>query len=174
MVNKNIKIGISILIFLMMAIITMAIVDVAGIVKTNRLPGYNAMFGNFVAGSSDRNIKADTVGEIINVSFYLPVDSFVFVSSSGGLAFNCGESACQNAVAHLWITIDDQGRADWDDNKYPDSEGSGWAGYSISKMYKLKKGYHTASLYGNSDNEFWSNANIVAIATQKGSFSSFP
>ncbi len=165
-INK--KIVLTIIALILTSIVAMA---ATGVVKLSKSPGFSATFGNFVEGGADKVINSgEGSGQIINVSFYLPVDSYVYVSSSGGIEFLCGTGACAG-TGRIWISMDGTGRADWDYNKFSSNDEPGWAGFSTSTMYKLKKGYHTAYVNGESDKKFWGNANIVVIATQKGTFS---
>lgn len=160
--NKTKTIGIAIGILIVFSIVTAAATGYANIVKTTKSPGYSAMFGNFAEIGADWN--PGNPAQIVNVSFYLPVNAYVYVTSSGETSFICGTSGCPG-TAQMWIAIDDKDkRADWDTYKFQDS-------FSISSMYKLKKGYHTAYLMGQprDDANFgYTSANIVAIATQKG------
>jgi hypothetical protein len=147
--------------------------------KASHSPGYSAMFGNFVEIGADWDPGPGNA-EIAHVSFHLPVDAYVYVSSSGEVTFVSKEVSSSGAVnlvragpsssasANLWIAMDDKSRvADWDTTRrFHDS------GFSVSSMYKLKKGPHTAYLMGcpcgSSYNLGYMDASIVVIATQNG------
>ena len=166
--NKNIRnIGIAIGILVLLSIVAMAAIDYTGVVRTTRAPGYSATFGNFVElGVDDVEWMPYEQPEIVNVSFYLPVDAYIHVSSFGDLT--CVSATCsESTTANLWITMDRKDvKADWD-GYHIFHKGS----FSLSSMYKLKKGYHTAYVLINDGDNLdlnYMSANIVVTATQKG------
>ncbi len=125
------------------------------------------MFGNFAERGADWN--PGNPAEIVKVSFFLPVDAYVFLMGSGEVTFVRG-TAGSPGVAEFWIAVDNKGRrADWDMYKF--HEGS----FAVSCMYKLKKGPHTAYLLGQPHNGGYNfgymSANLTAIATQEGGWS---
>lgn len=122
--------------------------------------GWSAMFGNFVEYV---NIDSDDYyGEVLNVSFYLPVDSYLYVSSSGVLFTNLPLD--YRPMINVWV--DSITTPDWGSHRFSDG-----SSFSISDIFKLKKGYHTAYLILQKPSIGYvdlSGTNIVVMATQKG------
>lgn len=163
--KKIVNVGVAIGILVIASIVAMAASNYPGIVKTSKSPEYGAMFGNFVEIGADWNPSYPA--EIANVSFYLPVDAYVYVSSFGDMSLVCGDVQCpESERARMWTVVDNKDkRADWDYYKF--DQGA----FSLSSFHKLKKGYHTAYLMGEPVNNAklgYMSANIVAIATKKG------
>ncbi len=139
-----------------------------GVPKTAPSSGYAAMFGNFVERGADWNPR--NPAEIVGVSFSLPVDAYVSITGSGEVTF-VRDMKNSPGLAQFWIVVDDKGRrADWDTYKF--HEGA----FSVSSMYKLKKGRHTAFLLGSPQadnyNFGYMSAHITAMATQEGELKS--
>jgi len=136
----------------------------AGAVTPVHSPGYAAMFGRFAEIGADWNPPRPA--EIVRVSFDLPVDAYVYCACSGEVTFVHEGAGCPG-LAQFWIAVDEKGRrADWDTHRF--HEGS----FSVSSMYKLKAGHHTAYLmgrpHGDAYNFGYMSAHIIAIATQEG------
>ena len=152
------------IIFIAASALAIAVAGGAGVAKTTSSSGYAAVFGNFAERGADWNPR--TPAEIVSVSFSLPVDAYVYITSSGQVTF-VRDKVASPGMAQFWIAMDDKGRrADWDTYRF--HEGA----FSLSSMYKLKQGRHTASLMGSPHagnyNFGYMDAHIIAIATQEG------
>jgi len=122
------------------------------------------MFSNFAEIGADWS--PPNPAEVVKVRFHLPVDAYVYISSSGEVTFSSNSMSC-SGIAAFWIAVDDKTRmADWDNYKFREG------GFSVSTFYRLKKGPHTAYLVGrpcDASYKFgYMSANIVVIATQQG------
>jgi len=147
------------------SVVAFAAARCTGPKNDTRVPDYNAMFSNFAEIGADWNPTYPA--EIVKVSFHLPVDAYVYISTSGEVTFSSGSTSC-SGLATLWIRVDEKtGRADWDTYRFHEG------GFSVSSFYRLKKGDHTAYLlgrpYATSYKLAYMSANIVVIATQQGS-----
>jgi hypothetical protein len=145
------------------ALVAIAYMLYAGRATSSMSSPYSAMFGNFVEIGADWN-PGPGKAEITNVSFTLPVDAYVYVASSGEVTFASGGKSSSGS-ASVWIAVDEKSRtADWDTYRFHEG------GFSVSSIYKLKKGSHTAYVMGlPRENSFgYLSANIVVIAAENG------
>jgi hypothetical protein len=147
------------------SVVALAAAGCTGPKNDAKAPDYHAMFSNFAEIGADWNPAYPA--EIVKVSFHLPVDAYVYISSSGEVTFSSGGKSCPG-LATLWIVVDDKTRvADWDTYRFREG------GFSVSSAYRLRKGDHTAYLLGRPHETSYKlaymSANIVAIATQQGS-----
>jgi len=144
--------------------LAIAVAVYAGSATGSRSPGYSAMFGRFAEIGADWNPPRPA--EVASVSFDLPVDAYVYCACSGEVTFVQG-GRISAGLAQFWIAVDEKTRrADWDTYRFHEG------GFSVSSMYKLKAGHHTAYLKGQCQGEGYNfgymSAHIVVIATQEG------
>ncbi len=121
---------------------------------------YSAIFGTI--DRDGKEFAKGSFGEISNVSFNLPVDANVYVTSSGLMS---GEKATNT---NLYFRIDGWA-GDWEFNWFHRTPG--YSPFEISQLYpKMKAGKHTISVWSNNFEEDTTIYNLIitVIVNQNG------
>jgi hypothetical protein len=128
-------------------------------ISSTKVP-YSAIFGTI--DRDGKKFPSGSYGEISNVSFKLPVDANVYVTSSGLMH---GENATDT---NLYFKIDGWA-PDWEFNWFHRSPY--YSPFEISQLYpKMKAGKHTISVWSDNfdeDTTFY-NLIITVIVNQNG------
>ncbi len=128
-------------------------------ISSTKVP-YSAIFGTI--DRDGKEFAKGSFGEISNVSFNLPVDANVYVTSSGLMH---GEKSTDT---NLYFKIDGWA-GDWESNPFHRSPY--FTPFEISQLYpKMKAGKHTISVWCDNFEEDTTISNLIitVIANQNG------
>jgi hypothetical protein len=160
--KKLVKIGLVLAIFgILLATIAIAATQNTNgkTISSTKVP-YSAIFGTI--DRDGKEFDNGSFGEISNVSFNLPVDANVYVTSSGLMYGETG------TVTNLYFKIDGWA-GDWESN--PFNRSPYYSPFEISQLYpKMKAGKHTISVWCNNFEEDTTIYNLIitVIANQNG------
>lgn len=124
--------------------------------------------------SSQSNVVPNGIWQdIINWNFYVPVDSYAYIESSGNIinqntgpflvAMGIDDRACQSTGVSTWACSGDI--REIDASQFP------WTGYQMSREVPLLKGYHRIYLqgiyqYGGGAQQIWVSQTFNAMSSE--------